>query len=202
MVDIVNEPSDKYRFPTACRSGNLNGKQMYPWHKMIGIGIGIVSVWNPKQTNYWFSKYNRVLLHYSVIIAAAAATAYISLRQRGRRWCISICQRWRRRISLSQRLLGYLVEIPQWERGREKKHPWSTTQHLEQLRSHSKVNHPLSVLWRHFRWRHFRYGKKKSAGMHFRAYAEHTSSYHVISRHVTSCDVISSQGCFRWRHFQ
>jgi hypothetical protein len=35
---------------------------MYPWHEMIGI----VSVWNPKKTDYWFSKYNRVLLHYSV----------------------------------------------------------------------------------------------------------------------------------------
>ena len=49
---------------------------MYPWHEMIGI----VSVWNPKKTDYWFSKYNRVLLHYSVSIAAAAATAaYIPL---------------------------------------------------------------------------------------------------------------------------
>ena len=26
-------------------------------------------------------------------------------------------------------LLDYLVEIPQWERGRDRKHPWSTTQH-------------------------------------------------------------------------
>jgi hypothetical protein len=25
--------------------------------------------------------------------------------------------------------LGYLVEIPQWERGRDRKHPWSTKQH-------------------------------------------------------------------------
>ena len=34
--------------------------------------------WNDR--NYWFSKYNRVLLHYSVSIAAAAATAaYIPL---------------------------------------------------------------------------------------------------------------------------
>ena len=38
--------------------------------------IGIVSVWNPpKKPDYWFSKYNRVLLHYSVGIAAAAAMA-------------------------------------------------------------------------------------------------------------------------------
>jgi hypothetical protein len=43
--------------------------------------IGIVSVWNPpKKTDYWFSKYNRVLHHYSVSIAAAEATAtYIHL---------------------------------------------------------------------------------------------------------------------------
>jgi hypothetical protein len=43
--------------------------------------IGIVSVWNQKKNpDYWFSKYNRVLLHYSVSIAAAAATAaYIPL---------------------------------------------------------------------------------------------------------------------------
>jgi hypothetical protein len=50
---------------------------MYPWHETIGI----VSVWNPKKNpDYWFSKYNRVILHYSVSIAAAAATvAYIPL---------------------------------------------------------------------------------------------------------------------------
>ena len=38
---------------------------------------------------------------------------------------------------------------------------------------------------------YYYYGKKKSAGMHFRACAEHTSGYDVTSRHVTSCDVIS-----------
>ena len=49
---------------------------MYPWLEIIGI----VSVWNQKKMDYWFSKYNRVLLHYSVrIAAAAAATAYIHL---------------------------------------------------------------------------------------------------------------------------
>ena len=32
-------------------------------------------------------------------------------------------------------LLGYLVEIPQWERRRDRKHHWSTTQHLEQIRT-------------------------------------------------------------------
>ena len=71
---------------------------------------------------------------------------YTSICQRRRRWCISLCQR----------LLGYLVEIPQWERGRDRKHHLSTTQHLEQLRSHPKGNHPLSVWWRQFLWRHFR----------------------------------------------
>ena len=60
MFNIVNEPSDKHRFSTACRSGNHTGKRMYPWHEMIGI----VSVWNPKKTDYWFSKYNRVILQY------------------------------------------------------------------------------------------------------------------------------------------
>ena len=49
---------------------------MYPWHEMIGI----VSVWNQKKPDYWFSIYNRVLLHYSVSIAAAASTtAHIHL---------------------------------------------------------------------------------------------------------------------------
>jgi hypothetical protein len=38
-------------------------------------------------------------------------------------------------------LLGYLVEIPQWEHRRDRKHPWSTTQHLEQIRTHPKGNH-------------------------------------------------------------
>ena len=41
------------------------------------------------------------------------------------------------------------------------------------------------------------YGKKKSAGMPFRACAERTSGYDVTSGHVTSCDVISGQGRFR-----
>ena len=41
------------------------------------------------------------------------------------------------------------------------------------------------------------YGKKKSAGIPFRACAEHTSGYDVTSGHVTSCDVISGQGRFR-----
>jgi hypothetical protein len=34
--------------------------------------------------------------------------------------------------------LRLLVEIPQWERRRDRKHPWSTTQHLEQIRTHPK----------------------------------------------------------------
>jgi hypothetical protein len=37
VFDIVNEPSDTYQFPTACKSGNHTGKRMYPWHEMIGI---------------------------------------------------------------------------------------------------------------------------------------------------------------------
>ena len=75
MFDIVNEPSDKHRLSTACRSGNHTGKRMYPWHEMIGI----VSVWNPKKTDYWFSKNNRVLLHYVSIAAVTATTAHIHL---------------------------------------------------------------------------------------------------------------------------
>jgi hypothetical protein len=76
VFDVGNEPSDNHRMSTACRSCNHTGKRMYPWLEMIGI----VSVWNPKKTDYWFSKYNRVLLHYSVSIATAAATAaYIPL---------------------------------------------------------------------------------------------------------------------------
>ena len=35
-------------------------------------------------------------------------------------------------------LLGYLVEIPQWERGRGRKHHWSTTQHSEKPRKYPK----------------------------------------------------------------
>jgi hypothetical protein len=135
---------------------------------------------------------------------------HISLCQR--RWwrCISLSQRPRRRIPLGQRLLGYLVEIPQSEPGRDRKHPRSTTQPLEQLRSRPKGNHPLSVLWRnflwlHFPWRHFRsrhigshatfgheqwyilyyyYSKEKKAVMYFRLW-----------RHFRSRD-------FVWRHFR
>jgi hypothetical protein len=61
-------------------------------------------------------------------------------------------------------LLGYLVEIPQWERRRHRKHPWSTTQHLEQIRTHHKGNHSLSVLWRHFLWRHVKSGSHTTSG--------------------------------------
>jgi hypothetical protein len=32
----------------------------------------------------------------------------------------------------------HLVEIPQWESGRDRKHPWRTIQHLVQLRSHPR----------------------------------------------------------------
>ena len=52
---------------------------MDPRHEMIGI----VSVWNVKCVRIvGFSKYNRVLLHYSVsmaAVAAAAAVAYVPL---------------------------------------------------------------------------------------------------------------------------
>jgi hypothetical protein len=45
VFHVVNKPSDKHRFSTACRSCNPTGKRMFPWHEMIGI----VFVWNPKQ---------------------------------------------------------------------------------------------------------------------------------------------------------
>jgi hypothetical protein len=35
---------------------------MDPWHEMIGV----VFIGNVMCKDYWFSKYNRVLLHYSV----------------------------------------------------------------------------------------------------------------------------------------
>jgi hypothetical protein len=75
---------------------------------------------------------------------------HISICQRRRRWCISLCQRRRRRIVLGQRLLGYLVEIPQWERERDRKHPWSTTQHLEHFKITPQGQSP-TFMWRHFR---------------------------------------------------
>jgi hypothetical protein len=40
---------------------------------------------------------------------------------------------------------SFLVEIPQWESGRDRIHPWRTIQHLEQLRSH-----PRGII--HFRY--------------------------------------------------
>jgi hypothetical protein len=53
VFDIVNEPSDKHRLFTACRSGNHTDKWMDPWHEMIGI----ISVRNPKQkTGYPHSR--------------------------------------------------------------------------------------------------------------------------------------------------
>jgi hypothetical protein len=94
------------------------------------------------------------IIGFQNIIGFSFITLWVLLLLRLRRQ-ISICQRRRRRIALGQRLICYLVEIPQWERERDRKHPWSTTQHLEQLRSHPKGNHPLSVLWRQFLWRHF-----------------------------------------------
>ena len=55
-------------------------------------------------------------------------------------------------------LLGYLKEIPQWERGHNRKHPRSTTQHNEKSRKYQKTPEkrtrtPTSVLWRHLWWR-------------------------------------------------
>ena len=126
---------------------------------------------------------------------------HISICQRRQRRCISLSQRRRLRIALGQRLLGYLVEIPQWERERDRKHHWSTTQHFEQLRSHPKSNHPLSVtslsdtshpvamlltVIRNGTFCTTTMVRKK-----VREYAEHTSGYDVTSGHVTSCDVIS-----------
>ena len=56
----------------------------------------------------------RVLLHYSVSIAAAAATAtYIPLSVAAAAVYTHMSAA-ARRIPLGQRLLGYLVEIPQW----------------------------------------------------------------------------------------
>ena len=56
----------------------------------------------------------RVLLHYSVSIAAAAATAaFIRLSVAGAAVYIHLSAA-ARRIPLGQRLLGYLLEIPQW----------------------------------------------------------------------------------------
>jgi hypothetical protein len=49
---------------------------------------------------------------------------------------------------------------------------------------------------------YYYYCKKESAGMHFRACAEHTFCYDITSGHVTSCDVISGQGRFGGHHFQ
>ena len=170
--------------------------------------IGIVSVWNPKQKR---------IIGFQNIIGFFFITLWVLLlRRRGRH--ISFCQRrWRRRrcISLGQRLTGYLVEIQQWDRGRDRKHPWSITQYLEQIRSHTKGNHPLSVLWRRFLWvtsrdvtsghvtsgshatfgheqwyiLYYYYSKKKKAGMYFRSCAEHTSGYDVMCLHVTSFPV-------------
>ena len=186
--------------------------------------IGIVSVWNPKR--------NRIIgfqniIGYSFItlwvLLLLRLRRHTSICQRRQRRCISLCQRRRLRIALGQRLLGYLVEIPQWERERDRKHHWSTTQQFEQLRSHPKVithfryydvnscdvtsrdvtfGHVTSgshATYGHTQWYilYYYYGKKKA-----REYAEHTPGYDVTSGHVTSCDVISGQGRFRWRHFQ
>jgi hypothetical protein len=67
------------------------------------------------------------------------------------------------------------------------------------------MSHPLAMLlpvMRNGTFRTTTMVRKKSAGMHFRACAEHTSGYDVTSGHMTSCNVISGQGRFRWRHFQ
>ena len=149
------------------------------------------------KTNYYFSKYNRVLLYIPLSAAAVYSPRSAALRLFSRNTTVRT--------------------------RRERKHYWSTKQYLELLRSHPKVNHPLwyyDVTCRdvtfghvtsgshatsgHAQWYilYYYYGKKKSAGMHFLAYAEHTSGYDVASGHMTSCDVISVQGLRRWRHFQ
>ena len=82
MSYIVYESPDKDGLSTSGWSRDHTGKWMDPWHEMIGV----VFIGNVMCKDYWFSKYNRVLLHYSVSISAAvafitlsAAAAYIHL---------------------------------------------------------------------------------------------------------------------------
>ena len=105
----------------------------------------------------------------------------------------------------------HLVEIPQWESGRDRKHPWRTIQHLEQLRSHPRgiihfryydvtscdvtfghVTSDSHATFGHEQWYILYYYciKKKSRGIHFRGCAEDTSGNDVTSGHMTSCDLI------------
>ena len=89
----------------------------------------------------------------------------------------------------------HLVEIPQWESGRDRKHPWRTIQHLVQLRSHPRgtihfryydvtscdvtfghVTSSSHATFCHEQWYilYYYYSKKKRRGR--------------TSGHVTSCD--------------
>jgi hypothetical protein len=63
-------------------------------HK-IHYGIEVLKK-NKKTSDYWFSKYNRILHHYSVSIAAAAAAALCYRKCRhNRTWRKSCDRKWR-----------------------------------------------------------------------------------------------------------
>jgi hypothetical protein len=62
--DIVYESPDKDGFSTVCWSRDHTGKWMDPRDRIYRE--------RKMCKDYWFSKYNRIPLHYSVSMAAAA----------------------------------------------------------------------------------------------------------------------------------
>jgi hypothetical protein len=105
--------------------------------------------------------------------------------------------------------IHYLVEISQWESGRDRKHPWCTIQHLEQLRSHQReiinfryydVTFGHVTSGNHAIFGHeqcyilyYYYSKKKRRGY---------TSGHAQDILPVMTSLHSGQGRFRWRHFQ
>ena len=172
-----------------------------------------------KKPNYWFSKYNRVLLHYSVSIDAAAATAadltppvqavavYIPLSA-----AAAHSPR-----SAAFRLFSYLVfnttvRTQTWQKTPLEYYTTPRTIKITHqgesptfdlmtslpVTSLSVTSHPVAMLLSVMSNGTFCTTTivKKKAGVHFRACAEHTSGNDVTSAQVTSCDVIAVRAAF------
>ena len=115
-------------------------------------------------------------------------------------------------------LLGYLVEILQWERGRDRKHPWSTTQHLEHIRKYRKnvletptsgfITSLLVTLTGHVTFGHVTLGSHVGYAQRYILYYYYNKKkarekIRVCARdHFRSRDFQFRLRDFRWRHFR
>ena len=160
--------------------------------------IGIVSVWNQKKTDYWVSIYNRVLLHYSVSIAAAASTtAHIHLSAEAAAVYIPVSA-----AAAAHSPRSTIKITPPRVITHFRSYDVNSCDVTSRNVTFGHVTSGSHDTYGHTQWYilYYYYGKKKA-----REYAEHTSGSDVTSGHVThvtsfpvraaSGDVTSSNPC-------